>query len=218
MLGKRRRVVVMAEGSFTPLDAKTALGVIRYRPGEVVAVIDSVRAGRTCADCVGVGGDIPVVAGLEAAAAYEPDSLLLGIAPQGGGLPEPWRHVVAGALMRGWDVLSGLHVFLADDPELAELARAKGCTLYDVRRPPASRPIAARRVAHTDALVVLTVGTDCNVGKMTTALELHAELRPPGRRGSSSPTTARRSTRCPRTSSPGWWRSSRSTPPATPTS
>jgi len=177
MLGKRRRVVVMAEGSFTPLDAKTALGVIRYRPGEVVAVIDSVRAGRTCADCVGVGGDIPVVAGLEAAAAYEPDSLLLGIAPQGGGLPEPWRHVVAGALLRGWDVLSGLHVFLADDPELAELARAKGCTLYDVRRPPASRPIAARRVAHTDALVVLTVGTDCNVGKMTTALELHAELR-----------------------------------------
>ena len=176
MLGKKRRIVVMAEGSFTPLDAKTALGVIRYRPDEVVAVIDSVRAGRTSEDCVGVGGDLPVVGGLEAAARYEPDSLLLGTAPQGGGLPEPWRHVVVGALMRGWDVLSGLHVFLADDPELNALARAKGCSLYDVRRPPGLRSIAARRAANSEALIVLTVGSDCNVGKMTTALELQAEL------------------------------------------
>ncbi len=176
MLGKKRRVAVMAEGSFTPLDAKTALGVIRYRPEEVVAVIDSERAGRTCQDCVGLGGDIPVVAGLEGAAALDADTLLLGTAPQGGGLPESWRHVIAGALMRGWDVLSGLHVFLADDPELAALASAKGCTIHDVRRPPATRAIAARRVAGTEALVVLTVGSDCNVGKMTTALELHAEL------------------------------------------
>jgi uncharacterized NAD-dependent epimerase/dehydratase family protein len=176
MLGKKRRIAVMAEGSFTPMDAKTALGVIRYRSDEVVAVIDSARAGRTSDDCVGVGGDIPVVAGLEAAAAYDPDSLLLGIAPQGGNLPESWRRVVAEALLRGWDVLSGLHVFLADDPELAALAHSKGCTIHDVRRPPAARAIAARRAASCDALIVLTVGTDCNVGKMTTALELHAEL------------------------------------------
>ena len=176
MLGKKRRIAVMAEGSFTPMDAKTALGVIRYRPDEVVAVIDSVRAGRTCDDCVGAGGDIPVVAGLEAAAAHDPDTLLLGIAPQGGSLPEPWRHVVAGALLRGWDVLSGLHVFLGDDPELAALAHAKGATIHDVRRPPMARGIAARRAAASDALIVVTVGSDCNVGKMTTALELHAEL------------------------------------------
>jgi uncharacterized NAD-dependent epimerase/dehydratase family protein len=177
MLGKQRRIAVMAEGSFTPMDAKTALGMLRYRTSEVVAVIDSGRAGRTCDDCVGAGGDIPVVAGLEAAAAYDPDSLLLGIAPQGGSLPESWRRVVAEALLRGWDVLSGLHAFLNDDPELSALARAKGCTIHDVRRPPATLPIAARRVASTDALVVLTVGSDCNVGKMTTALEVNAELQ-----------------------------------------
>ena len=180
MLGKQRRIAVMAEGSFTPLDAKTALGVIRYRPEEVVAVIDSERAGRTCEDCVGVGGDIPVVTGIEAAAAYDADTLLLGLAPQGGMLPDSWRRVVADALLRGWDVLSGLHTFLGDDPELAALAEAKGCTLHDVRRPPAKRLIAARRAAGVDALVVLTVGSDCNVGKMTTALELHAELQDRG--------------------------------------
>jgi uncharacterized NAD-dependent epimerase/dehydratase family protein len=180
MLGKKRRIAILAEGSFTRMDAKTALGVIRYRPDEVVAVIDSVRAGRTCDDCVGIGGDIPVVSGPESAAAYEPDTLLIGIAPQGGGLPESWRRVIAEALMRGWDVLSGLHEFLGEDPEMAELARSRGCTLHDVRRPPAMRPIAARRVANSDALIVLTVGSDCNVGKMTTALELHAELQSRG--------------------------------------
>ena len=176
MLGKKRRIAVMAEGSFTPLEAKTALGVLRYRSEEVVAVIDSVRSGRTCADCVGVGGDIPVVPGIEAAAAHDPDSLLLGLAPQGGMLPDSWRRVVADAIMRGWDILSGLHTFLADDPELSALAEAKGCKLYDVRRPPAKRSIAARRAANVDALVVLTVGSDCNVGKMTTAIELHKNL------------------------------------------
>jgi uncharacterized NAD-dependent epimerase/dehydratase family protein len=135
MLGKKRRIAVMAEGSFSPLDAKTALGVLRYRADEVVAVIDSGRAGRTCDDCVGVGGDIPVVAGLEAAAAFDPDSLLLGTAPQGGMLPESWRRVVAEALLRGWDVLSGLHRFLADDPELSALARAG---THPRRAPPAA--------------------------------------------------------------------------------
>ena len=182
MLGRTRRIALMAEGSFTLLDAKTALGVIRYRPEEVVAVIDSARAGRTCEDCVGVGGDTPVVPGLEAAAALGADTLLLGIAPQGGTLPGSWRMVVADALKRGWDVLSGLHVFLADDPELATLAKKHSCSLLDVRRPPASRPIAARRAANVDAVVVLTVGTDCNVGKMTAALELHAELQGRGAR------------------------------------
>jgi len=182
MLGKTRRIALMAEGSFTLLDAKTALGVIRYRPEEVVAVIDSSRAGRSSEDCVGAGGDIPVVAGLDAAALLGADTLLLGIAPQGGTLPSSWRTVVAEALRRGWDVLSGLHVFLSDDPELAALAARHNCSILDVRRPPSTRPVASRRAANLDAVVVLTVGTDCNVGKMTTALELHAELQGRGAR------------------------------------
>ena len=176
MLGKRRRLAILAEASFTPLDGKTAVGVLRYRAEEVAAVIDSTRAGRSCDACVGLGGAIPVVADVTAAAAVGADSLLIGIAPQGGELPEAWRVTVRAAIERGWDVLSGLHGFLADDPELAALAVAHGATLLDVRRPPARRPIAAARAAGVDALVVLTVGSDCNVGKMTAALELRAGL------------------------------------------
>ncbi len=180
MLGKTRRLAVLAEGSFNATDAKSAVGVLRYRPEEVVAVIDSTRAGRTAQSCAGVGGDIPVVANLEAASVSEPDALLIGIAPQGGALPASWRAVVAEALLRGWDVISGLHVFLADDPELAALAESKGCAIHDVRRPPEQRSIAAARAAHLEPLVVLTVGSDCNVGKMTAALEIRAELEQRG--------------------------------------
>ena len=81
MLGRNRRLAILAEGCFTPLDAKTAVGVLRYRAEEVAAVLDSSRAGSTAAACVGVGGDLPVVADLAAAAALGADSLLIGIAP-----------------------------------------------------------------------------------------------------------------------------------------
>ena len=180
MLGRTRRLAVLAEGRFTALDAKTAVGVLRYRAGEVAAIIDSTRAGRTASECVGAGGDVPVVASLEAAARAGADSLLIGIAPQGGELPAAWRAVVREALERGWDVLAGLHAFLGDDPELKSLAAAHGARLIDARRPPEARPLATGRAAETGALVVLTVGTDCNVGKMTAALELEAALRGSG--------------------------------------
>ena len=182
MLGRRRRLALLAEGRFTPFDAKTAVGVLRYRPEQVVAVIDSTRAGRTAAECVGVGGAIPVVADAPAAAARGADSLAIGIAPQGGGLPEAWRAVVREALGRGWDVLSGLHVFLADDPELAAVAARHGGRILDLRRPPEHRIVAAARATELDAIVVLTVGSDCNVGKMTAALELARALEQRGAR------------------------------------
>ncbi len=180
MLGKPRHLAILAEGRFTAHDAKTAVGVLRYRPGEVVAVLDSTRAGRTASECVATGGTTPVVATLAEAAARGADALMIGVAPQGGRLPEPWRAVVRDALARGWDVLSGLHETLALDPEFATAARAGGGTIHDVRRPPARTPIAARRARGLDALVVLTVGSDCNVGKMTASLELVAELRARG--------------------------------------
>ncbi len=182
MLGRPRRLALLAEGSFRPDDAKTAVGVLRYRGSEVAAVIDSRAAGRTAGACVGAGGDVPVVASLAAAIAAGADTLLLGTAPQGGGLPPAWRATVRDALAHGLDVISGLHVFLGDDPELSALAAASGAAILDVRRPAVGRPVAAARAAKLEALVVLTVGSDCSVGKMTTTLELQRELARRGAR------------------------------------
>ena len=170
------RYALLAEGRFELHDAKTAVGMLRYRPERVAAVIDSTHAGRTAQECVGCGGAVPVVSTVEAAERAGANALLLGIAPQGGELPEPWRATVRDAIARGFDVVAGLHQFLADDPELAALARQRGVRMIDVRRPPAARPIAACRAAAVDAFVVLTIGSDCNSGKMTTTFEVERAL------------------------------------------
>src|SRR5258705_4181106 len=176
MAAEPRRIAILAEGHFAPMEAKTAIGLLRYRPESVAAVLDSTHAGSTAAACVGIGGDIPVVADVDAAVGRGADTLLIGIAPAGGRLPAAWRAVVERALDRGLDVVSGLHTMLGDDVALAATARARGATIRDVRRPPESLGVGLARAAALEALVTLTVGTDCSVGKMTAALELQRSL------------------------------------------
>jgi len=172
----RRRFVVLVEGSLGVLDAKTAVGLLRYAPESVVALLDSTRAGSTAGDVLGFGGDIPIVGTLEAALPLGPDALLVGIAPVGGRLPDAWRALLLAALDRGLDLWAGLHTFLGMDPELAQRARERGRTLVDLRAVPDELPVAAARVRDVHAHVVLTVGSDCNSGKMTAAWELHRGL------------------------------------------
>lgn len=175
------RLVILAEGRLDFEHAKTAAGVIRYAPEWVEAVLDSSRAGRTTGEVLGIGGETPVVAGLDdLPAGAEPEALLVGIAPVGGGLPAEWRPVLRSALRRGLDVWSGLHVMLADDPELAQLARDHGAELRDLRRVPDELPVATGRARRTGAFRVLTVGSDCATGKMTAAVEIRRELEERG--------------------------------------
>lgn len=176
--------VVLAEGRFGLEGSKTAASAIRYLPERVTAVLDSEHAGRSASDVLGIGDGIPVVGTLEEALARSPapGALLIGVAPQGGTLPEAWRPLLAAAMEAGLDVWSGLHHFLAEDAELREAAAEHGVDLVDLRRPPAGLDVATGKAGGTDAVRVLTVGTDCNVGKMTTALELLGELRRRDRR------------------------------------
>jgi uncharacterized NAD-dependent epimerase/dehydratase family protein len=176
------RFVIVADGEFGPLTSKTANSCIRYFPERVVAVLDRAHAGRTVEDVLGFGGPIPVVATLDDATVAGATGLLIGIAPPGGQLPPAWRTWLVAAIGRGWEIWSGLHTFLADDPELGALAKARGVRILDARKPPADLPIADGRAAAVDAYVVLTVGTDCNVGKMTAQLELRDALLERGHR------------------------------------
>ncbi|MFN2327166.1 MAG: DUF1611 domain-containing protein, partial [Gemmatimonadales bacterium] len=176
------RYLILADGDFDPETSKTANSVIRYQPDRVVAVLDRVTAGKTAQDVLGFGDAIPVVGSIDEALALKPNAVLIGIAPMGGRLPADWRMWLADALDAGCDIVSGLHTFLNDDPLLAERARANDRTITDIRRPPADLPVGDGAARHTDAYRVLTVGTDCNVGKMTAQLQLVQGLKDAGLR------------------------------------
>lgn len=166
------KFLILADGEFSPMTSKTANSVIRYLPERVVAVVDRINAGKTVQDVLGFGGAIPVFASMEEGLRRNPTAVLIGIAPAGGRLPDEWRGWLADALDAGCDLWSGLHTFLNDDPMLHERAKANGRQIHDVRRPPAHLPVAAGLARLVDPLVVLSVGTDCNVGKMTGQLQL----------------------------------------------
>jgi uncharacterized NAD-dependent epimerase/dehydratase family protein len=185
----KRRLVILAEGNFGFHHGKTAVGVIRYGPDDVVAVIDSSQAGGNVSSIL-PGRDIPIVATLHEALAQDPrpDTLLIGIAPTGGKLPDSWRATILAAIAAGLDVHSGLHTFLGDDPEFSAAARAAGVRLVDYRRPPARMETAVGRRHGPGKRVILTVGTDCAIGKMSVALELRDAARAAGRSASFVPT------------------------------
>ncbi len=180
-----RRLVILAEGEFGPHHAKTAYGVIRYGRDDVVAVVDSTKAGQNVGAYL-PGNDIPIVSTLAEALALpnKPDALLIGIAPTGGRLPATWRAMILEAIAAGLDVHSGLHTFLADDPEFKAAAAARGTSIVDYRRPPERMETAVGRRHGPGKRVILTVGIDCAVGKMSVALELRRAAIAAGDRAS----------------------------------
>ena len=176
-------MIILAEGRFGPLSSKTANGAIAFMTDRVVAIIDSRLTGKTAQDVLGYGGSIPVVGTLKEGLRFAPDSMLVGIAPAGGQLPAAWRPFILEALRAGLHILSGLHTMLADDPEFSALAGSKGLTITDLRRiPPESKVVSRGSWRMRRGRTVLTVGTDCKIGKMTTLLAVDAELRRRGRR------------------------------------
>jgi uncharacterized NAD-dependent epimerase/dehydratase family protein len=174
------RFLAICDGQFGPESSKTANAAIRYSPERVACVLDTACPARTVQEVLGFGGEIPVVRTFADAMATQPTALLIGIAPQGGRLPDTWRGWILEALAAGLDVWSGLHFFIGDDAEFAAAAKKSGATIHDLRRPPKNLPVSTGRVRDVDATVILTVGSDCNIGKMTTQLQLRHALRARG--------------------------------------
>jgi uncharacterized NAD-dependent epimerase/dehydratase family protein len=181
---REKRYLVLAEGK--ALDAhygKTGRGVILYGPHPVTAVVDSTSAG---AEVEGV----PVVSSVEEGLAREPkaNTALVGVAVAGGRLPPEWRSLLRAVLEAGLDLESGMHEYLSDDPELAELARVHGAEIRDLRKPPDDLSVPTGANLTHGARVVLTVGSDCAIGKKSVAIELDREARGRGLRSVFVPT------------------------------
>jgi uncharacterized NAD-dependent epimerase/dehydratase family protein len=178
-----RRYAILTEGMLASSSGKTAHGVLRYRSDQVVAVIDSAFAGKRVVDVVpSLGSTAPVVASFDEALAYNPTSLLIGVATEGGRLPPAHRATVLQAVDAGLEIVSGLHELLRDDEEIVARAQRSGSKLWDVRLPPADIPLFSGAAYRSPAQVVLAIGSDCAVGKMTAMLEIERAAKLAGAR------------------------------------
>ena len=174
---QRKRYLILAEGrSDDPHYGKTMRGVVRYGTDPVVAILDSERARETYEG-------IPIVGTVDDALRFGPTTALVGVATQGGRFPPAWRELLKSAIAEGLDLENGLHECVTDDEELVELARRHNVELRDLRKPPEGLNVPTGEHLKLDARIVLTVGSDCAIGKMTVSLELDREAR---RRGLAS--------------------------------
>ena len=182
------RAIVYCEGAFGTPIGKTANGLVRFTARyEVGGVIDSTCAGRDAGEVLdGEPNGIPIYSSLAEALASgrQPEYLVIGLAPDGGQLPETAREVVRQALALGLNVDSGLHQFLGDDPEFAGLATRHGVRIRDVSRPPdrAHLHFFSGKIDEVGAPRIAVLGTDSAIGKRTTTVRLNQALNAAGRR------------------------------------
>lgn len=164
-----RTATILARGYFADSHGKTAHGLIRHgKQFKILSVIDETLAGQDAGEVLGLGKrGIPIVSDVD----LQAKTLIIGVAPSGGKLPPEWRADIIKAIKNGMDVVSGMHEFLNNDPELVELANEHRVKLLDVRAPPQKLYIAQH--ISPSVPVILVCGTDAACGKRTTALELY---------------------------------------------
>lgn len=179
--------VIFCEGNFGQIDGKTANGLIRHSQAyRIKSVIDSKHAGSDSGLVLDdVVNHIPIFADLETAIRDEPiipNTLIYGMAPSSGKLSPRDRGVILDAIALGINIVSGLHEFLSDDTEIATFARSKNVTIRDIRKPKPSKDMRLfdGSVADVKAIRIAILGTDCAIGKRTTATVLARALNEHG--------------------------------------
>jgi uncharacterized NAD-dependent epimerase/dehydratase family protein len=174
--------LILAEGKSDDAHyGKTMRGVVAYSPHPTVVIVDSERPGETYEQ-------IPIVGSVAEGLAYEPDTALVGVATQGGRFPPAWRELLKESIAAGLHVENGLHEFLSEDPEIAGLAAKEGVELRDLRKPPPDLSVPTGENMRVKAKIVLTVGSDCAIGKKTVAIELDRAARARGLKSEFVPT------------------------------
>ena len=175
------RFVILAIGSFDYIKNKTGNMLIRYKPDQVLAVIDPYKEGKTAEEVIGYGGDIPCVKSFMDAKKYSPTHLVVGNAPQGGVLDKKSKSEIHDAIQNGCDIISGMHFFLNDDPELVKEAIKNNINLIDLRKSRHPHKFPKGSWKKRNFPVLLIVGSDCDTGKMTTAWEITKALKRRGK-------------------------------------
>jgi uncharacterized NAD-dependent epimerase/dehydratase family protein len=189
-MNENKIAIVYCEGSFKTTNGKTAHGLVRFTERfRIVAVIDSRYAGSDSGTILdGIPNGIPIVGDLNdglilsTREGIRVDSFVMGLAPDGGRLPERAIHDIKAALKAGLDVFSGLHDYLTENEELVKLAARYGCKMMDIRKPPATKDLHffSGKIEEVKCLKIAMLGTDSAVGKRTSAWKLLHSLRKQG--------------------------------------
>jgi len=179
--------VVYCEGQFGDVDGKTANGLIRHsKKYEILSVIDSKRAGLDSGVVLdGLANNIPVCRDLMDAiqnAGNMPKYFIFGLAPASGKLSKQERHIVIEAIELGMNIVCGLHEFLSDDPQFTAASATHGVSIIDVRKPRPKKDLRvfSGRVTEVTCPRIAILGTDCAIGKRTTATILSRVLNDSG--------------------------------------
>ena len=179
--------VVYCEANFGAVDGKTANGLVRHSEKyEILSVIDSEKAGLDAGVVLGeVPNAIPICRDLADAMTRigsVPDYFIFGMAPASGMLSKHERGLVFEAIFLGMNVVNGLHEFLTDDPEFAAASAKRQVTILDVRKPRAKKDLRmfSGRIAEVTCPRIAVLGTDCAIGKRTTATILTRALNDRG--------------------------------------
>ena len=174
MLTSLNKVIIYAQDSFNIEFAKTAIGFIKYGLCKTVAIIDRKSAGKTANEIVSGLPEVPIFASLSEAKLKNPDAdvLLIGIAIGGGKFPDEWIPDMISALNLKLNIVNGLHDFLNEIRSLSELANKNHLWIWDVRQYKEKYLLANAKLLNIPMEIVLTVGTDGAIGKMTVSLEL----------------------------------------------
>ncbi len=175
-LGPGSRVGLLMDGYLTNRYGKLGIGMLRYSPADIVAVIDRGHEGEDSAAVTGIPRHCPVVGDAASALTLGAEALVLGVAPPGGRLPEEWWPHLEAAMAAGALIVNPLHEPLSTHPKVLEL----GARVWDVRVEPPNLQPASMKAVKLTCLRVLTVGTDMAVGKMTASLELTLAARRKG--------------------------------------
>ncbi len=176
-LALNQRIAILLHGGVQGTIGKTGLSLIRYSEAPIIAVIDKECAGKSITELTGIQRDVPIVASFTEVLKYQPQVLVIGVAPKGGVLPDDYWHDLKDAVKAGMSIVNGLHSPLANMPELKSLMVKPDQVIWDVRKEPPNLGVATGSARNLGCRRVLTVGTDMAVGKMSTSLELHRASR-----------------------------------------
>ena len=184
---EKKNAIIITAGYLDTSSGKTAHGLIRGTERfNIVGVIDNKNAGKDAGEVLdGKKRNIPIFASIVEFATssdVQPVYCIIGVATKGGVIPELLRTMLKEALEQGYGLINGLHEYISDIPELADLAREKGLEIVDVRKPKKFKDLHfwSGKIRNVTCPKVAVLGTDCAMGKRTTTRFLVQAMREAG--------------------------------------